>query len=169
MNYTTQHTLPVGVGSQASPEQLAAFLSKQNPASTWIPQNSTQASAGTNTFTLSQFPNAAPAITNAVHNAPTPMPTQQPQMQMPAWASAPPAWLNDMQSWWTNQQKQMQMPATAGGGSNGYVNNAFPQYTPNYGNNALMRPITPNSSITGQNQYGNMGFNNKRSSLWGDW
>jgi hypothetical protein len=94
---------------------------------------------------------------------------QQQQMQMPAWASAPPAWLNDMQSWWTNQQKQMQMPATAGGGGNGYVNSAFPQYTPNYGENALMRPVTPNSSITGQNQYGNMGFNNKRSSLWGDW
>jgi hypothetical protein len=88
---------------------------------------------------------------------------------MPAWASAPPAWLNDMQSWWTNQQKQMQMPSTAGGGGNGYVNSAFPQYTPNYGQNALMRPITPNSSITGQNQYGNMGFNNQRSSLWGDW
>ena len=63
----------------------------------------------------------------------------------------------------------------------GYVSNAFPQYTPNYGNltqdsytpqqtNALMRPITPNSNIGGQQQqYGNLGYNNRRSSLWGDW
>jgi hypothetical protein len=72
-----------------------------------------------------------------------------------------------MQSWWSGMQQQQQMPATAGNSS--YVNQAFPQYTPNYGENALMRPVTPNSSITGQNQYGNMGFNNKRSSLWGDW
>ena len=67
-----------------------------------------------------------------------------------------------------------------------YVNNAFPQYTPDYGNltqqpttqpqytptyanNALMRPVTQNSNITAQNQYGNMGYNNQRSSLWGDW
>jgi hypothetical protein len=67
-----------------------------------------------------------------------------------------------------------------------YVNNAFPQYTPDYGNltqqpvaqpqytpnyanNALMRPVTQNSNITAQNQYQNMGYNNKRSSLWGDW
>jgi hypothetical protein len=70
--------------------------------------------------------------------------------------------------------------------SAGYVQNAFPQYTPDYGNltqqpatqpqytpnyanNALMRPVTQNSNITAQNQYQNMGYNNKRSSLWGDW
>jgi hypothetical protein len=66
-------------------------------------------------------------------------------------------------------------------GSGGYVSNAFPQYTPNYSTlttappttqqtNALMRPITPNSSIGGQQQqYNNMGYNTRRSSLWGDW
>jgi hypothetical protein len=240
---STQHTLPVGVGSQASPEALAKFLSLQNPNSTWIPQNSAQASAGTNTFTLSQTPNAAPAITNAVYNPPTQAPTQAPQMQMPAWASAPPAWLNDMQSWWGNaqkQQQQWQQPTPAPtqapidytsqfsdltkqfgnqfttyqdqqakqwqdymaqqnqmytGLTDSYkgiltnfqdvwktqqdqqtsaydkLQNTLtaPQYSPNYANNALMRPVTQNSNITAQNQYGNMGYNNKRSSLWGDW
>jgi hypothetical protein len=68
---------------------------------------------------------------------------------------------------------QQQAPAS-------YVNNAFPQYTPNYANltqasytpqqtNALMRPITPNSSLTQQQQYQNIGYNTNRSSLWGDW
>ena len=170
MNYTTQHTLPVGVGSQASPEALAKFLSLQNPNTKWIPQNETQAAAGTNTHTLNQPVGQSPVVTNTTFNPPitTTQPPTATQPQTQDWWSKPPAWLNDMQSWWSGMQQQQQMPSTSGG-NNGYVNNAFPQYTPNYGENALMRPITPNSSITGQNQYGNMGFNNKRSSLWGDW
>jgi hypothetical protein len=77
----------------------------------------------------------------------------------------PPAWLNDMQSWWQSMQQQQQAPATA---NSSYTSQAFPQYTPQ-GSNALMRPITQGSNITAQNQYGNMGYNNQRSSLWGDW
>ena len=96
--------------------------------------------------------------TQSLNNSLNPIQTQQmPQEQ--------PAWLNNMQNWWNQQQQQQQAPAS-------YTPNAqssSPQYTPNYANNALMRPITENSNITGQNQYGNMGFNNKRSSLWGDW
>jgi hypothetical protein len=71
------------------------------------------------------------------------------------------------------QTLQQQAPAS-------YVSNAFPQYTPNYTSltqdsyapqqtNALMRPITPNSSLTQQQQYQNIGYNTNRSSLWGDW
>jgi hypothetical protein len=100
------------------------------------------------------------------HTQPTTTPTQTTptptQPQMPDWASQPPAWLNEMQSWWQGMQQQQQAPAS-------YTSQAFPQYTPNYGNNALMRPVTQGSNITAQNQYGNMGYNNKRSSLWGDW
>ena len=82
-------------------------------------------------------------------------PMAMPQQQMPSW-------MNEMQSWWNGMQQQQQAPSS-------YTSQAFPQYTPNYGNNALMRPVTQGSGITAQNQYGNMGYNNKRSSLWGDW
>lgn len=87
---------------------------------------------------------------------------QQPQQQLPDWASTPPAWLSDMQTWWQGMQNQQQAPAS-------YTSSQFPQYSPNYANNALMRPVTQGSSITAQNQYGNMGYNNQRSTLWGDW
>jgi hypothetical protein len=95
--------------------------------------------------TVPQAPTVEPRPTNPLTN----------QQEMPSW-------MNEMQSWWNGMQQQQQAPSS-------YTSQAFPQYTPNYGNNALMRPITQGSNITAQNQYGNMGYNNKRSSLWGDW
>jgi hypothetical protein len=134
-----------------------------------------------------------PSLPSTQPQQPTPtlvgLPPQQQQMQ-PIPIPNPqqqPSWMNEMQSWWTNAQQQWQQTqqppswysqapswltqptAAPTQAPTGYVNNAFPQYTPNYANNALMQPVTQNSNITAQNQYGNMGYNNQRSSLWGDW
>jgi hypothetical protein len=106
-------------------------------------------------LTVQQGDRSQSSYTPPVAQTPAPMPNMQQQQQMPSW-------INDMQSWWQGMQQQQQAPAS-------YTSQQFPQYSPNYGNNALMRPVTQGSGITAQNQYSNMGYNNNRSSLWGDW
>jgi hypothetical protein len=128
-----------------------------------VNQALTQVGTGTNKFgqyqnltqnylqqpTQQQTVNTAPQQTNPYTNL-----TQQPSVQQ----QSPSGYVNSAFPQYTpNYGSLTQQPATQ------------PQYTPNYANNALMRPVTQNSNITAQNQYQNIGYNNKRSSLWGDW
>ena len=147
-----------------NPQQAFSLRSWENGANEWADKGYISAKFDTKGFGYDPIGYSQNNMQNGItstqslNNSLNPIQTQQmPQEQ--------PAWLNNMQNWWNQQQQQQQAPAS-------YTPStqlSSPQYTPNYANNALMRPITENSNITGQNQYGNMGFNNKRSSLWGDW
>jgi hypothetical protein len=148
-----------------NPSQAEALRYWEGGANEWLTKRYITPMAGS-TPSNAMFNHADPFM-----NAKLNLANGAPQMANPALQQLPqqqqqqPDWANQMQNWWNQQQQQQQAPAS-------YTPNAqssSPQYTPNYANNALMRPITENSNITGQNQYGNMGFNNKRSSLWGDW